>query len=87
MRIAIDNIAAISYLIVTVSADLSKERVMRKTYACAWCFEINEIFVDVSAGLDQKYVETCQVCCRNNSIHVRIDYYTRAVTLENEAEG
>ena len=60
---------------------------MRKIFRCAWCFEINEIDVDISAGEDQVYVEDCQVCCRPNTIHVRIELDTRQVVVENEAEG
>lgn len=60
---------------------------MRKTFQCAWCFEVNEIFVDISAGEDQVYEEDCQVCCRPNTIHVHIDLDTHQVEVENEAEG
>ena len=60
---------------------------MRKTFRCAWCFEINEIDVDLSAGEDQVFVEECQVCCRANTIHVHIDIDARQVAIENEAEG
>ena len=60
---------------------------MRKTFRCAWCFEMNEIFIDLSAGGDQVYVEDCQVCCRPNTIHVHIDLDTHQVTVENEPEG
>jgi hypothetical protein len=60
---------------------------MRKIFRCAWCFEINEIYVDISAGADQVYEENCQVCCRPNTIRVRIDLETRQVDVENEAEG
>jgi hypothetical protein len=60
---------------------------MRKTFSCAWCFEVNEIFIDLSAGEDQEYVEDCQVCCRPNTIRVHIDIDAHRVTLENEAEG
>lgn len=60
---------------------------MRKIFRCAWCFEVNEIDVDISAGEDQVFVEDCQVCCRPNTIHVLIDLDTRQVVVENEAEG
>ncbi len=60
---------------------------MRKIFRCAWCFEINELDVDISAGKDQVFVEDCQVCCRPNTIHVNIDLDTRQVAVENEAEG
>jgi len=60
---------------------------MRKIFRCAWCFEINEILVDLSAGKKQEYVEECQVCCRPNTMHIRIDPVKRFVTVENELEG
>ena len=60
---------------------------MRKTFRCAWCFEVNEILVDLSAGEDQVLVEDCQVCCRPNTVHIRIDIDTRQVIVENEQEG
>jgi len=60
---------------------------MRKIFRCAWCFEVNEIYVDLSGGEDQVYVEDCQVCCRPNTIHVNIDIDTRQVTVDNEPEG
>jgi len=60
---------------------------MRKTFRCAWCFEINEIFVDISGGEDQEYVEDCQVCCRPNTIRVHIDVDSHQVLVENEQEG
>ena len=60
---------------------------MRKTFRCAWCFEINEIFVDISGGENQEYVEDCQVCCRPNTIRVHIDVDSHRVLVENEQEG
>ncbi len=60
---------------------------MRKVYRCAWCLELNEIFIDISAGDDQVFTEDCQVCCRPNTIHVHIDAETPHVEVTNEAEG
>ena len=60
---------------------------MRKTFRCAWCFETNELDVDLSAGDKQVYTEDCQVCCRPNTIRIQIDEEMRRVVLENEAEG
>jgi Cysteine-rich CPXCG len=31
----------------------------------------NGTFVDVPAGMQQSYVEDCQVCCRPNVLHIR----------------
>ena len=42
-------------------------------YRCAFCGEVNEIDVDVSAGSRQSYVEDCQVCCRPNVLDVSFD--------------
>lgn len=39
---------------------------------CAYCGEENDLFVDVSAGVLQRYVEDCQVCCRPNMLTVSI---------------
>ncbi|MBI5647389.1 MAG: CPXCG motif-containing cysteine-rich protein [Ignavibacteriae bacterium] len=58
-----------------------------KTFRCAWCFEINEILVDISEGMDQVFVEDCQVCCRPNTIHVTIDDESLEITVSAEAEG
>jgi hypothetical protein len=60
---------------------------MNKTYRCAWCFELNEIFVDMSAGLDQVYTEECEACDHPNTIHVHIDPDTLHIIVEAEAEG
>jgi len=60
---------------------------MKKTFRCAWCFQLNEIFIDVSAGENQTFEEDCQVCCRPNTIHVFIDQETLHVEVESEAEG
>ncbi|MEM8931359.1 MAG: CPXCG motif-containing cysteine-rich protein [Acidobacteriota bacterium] len=47
-------------------------------YDCAFCGELNEIDVDLSAGRRQSYVEDCQVCCRPNVLAVRFDGEARA---------
>ena len=60
---------------------------MKKVFRCSWCFELNEIFIDISAGMDQVYEEDCQVCCRPNTIHVNIDQDSRRVEVDAEAEG
>ena len=43
------------------------------TYACAFCGEENETFVDPSGGRRQTYTEDCVVCCRPNLIAVELD--------------
>ena len=60
---------------------------MKKIFRCAWCFELNEIFVDISAGEDQEYTEDCQACCRPNTIHVSVDQDTLKAEVVAEAEG
>jgi hypothetical protein len=43
------------------------------TYACAFCGEENETFVDPTAGDRQTYTEDCVVCCRPNLITLILD--------------
>lgn len=43
------------------------------SYVCAYCFQVNEITVDGSGGLRQKYIEDCQVCCKPNNLIIVID--------------
>jgi len=56
------------------------------SFACAFCGELNETDVDVSAGKRQAYVEDCQVCCRPNLLHLRFDEENRA-QLDAEPES
>ena len=39
---------------------------------CPWCGEVNEIALDSGGGVEQDYVEDCQVCCR--PWRVRVHY-------------
>ena len=41
---------------------------METTYECVYCGQTNDLYVDLSAGVRQQYVEDCQVCCRPNLI-------------------
>ncbi|MEG3859903.1 CPXCG motif-containing cysteine-rich protein [Microcoleus sp. herbarium12] len=41
-------------------------------YYCAFCGEPSTTFVDISGGMEQSYIEDCQVCCRPNVLYVRI---------------
>jgi hypothetical protein len=43
------------------------------TYACAFCGEENDTFVDPGGGARQVYTEDCAVCCRPNLITVTLD--------------
>jgi hypothetical protein len=58
------------------------------TYACAFCGEDNDTFVDPGGGARQIYTEDCAVCCRPNLITVTLDADGDAqldVTQEYEA--
>jgi hypothetical protein len=46
---------------------------MNAGFQCAGCGEWNETTVDPSAGLNQVYVEDCQVCCQPNVLHIRYE--------------
>ena len=60
---------------------------MKKIFRCAWCFKLNEIFIDISAGGEQLFEEDCQVCSRPNTIRVHIDQDNLHVTVDSEEEG
>lgn len=53
-------------------------------YYCAFCGETNSTFVDLSAGLEQSYIEDCQVCCRPNILYVRIDEETLGIEIDTD---
>ena len=55
-------------------------------YICAFCGEANSTFVDISAGMQQSYVEDCQVCCRPNILFIRVDEHTLDVEIETDYE-
>lgn len=55
-------------------------------FFCAVCSEPNTTFVDISAGLTQRYVEDCQVCCRPNVLYISIDEETLDVEIATEYE-
>ena len=56
-------------------------------YSCAFCGEINTIFVDLSAGMSQSYVEDCQVCCRPNLLSLQVDEDTLDVEIFADCES
>ncbi len=39
--------------------------------SCPYCGEHVEVIVDPGGGLEQEYVEDCEVCCRPWQVHVR----------------
>ena len=45
---------------------------MQSQFWCAFCFQENPVWVDLSGGSEQRYVEDCQVCCRPNRLTVWI---------------
>ncbi len=53
-------------------------------YICAFCGESNTTFIDISGGMQQSYVEDCQVCCRPNILYVRIDEDTLDVEIDSD---
>ncbi len=56
-------------------------------YHCAFCGEPNTTFVDISGGMQQSYVEDCQVCCRPNILYVHFDEDTLDVTIDSDCES
>jgi hypothetical protein len=60
---------------------------MKKIFRCAWCLELNEIFIDITVGRNQTFTEDCQVCCRPNTIRVTLDDDSLHADVVAEAEG
>ena len=56
-------------------------------YTCAYCGESNLTFVDLSAGMQQSYVEDCQVCCQPNVLYLEIDEETLDIEINSEPES
>ncbi len=53
-------------------------------YFCACCGEPSTTFVDISGGMEQSYIEDCQVCCRPNVLSVRIDEDTLDIEIDTD---
>ncbi len=56
-------------------------------FYCAFCGEPNTTFVDISAGINQTYIEDCQVCCRPNQLYITFDEETLAVDIATDYAG
>ena len=56
-------------------------------YYCAFCGEPNTTFVDISGGMQQSYVEDCQVCCRPNILYIQFDENTLEVAINSDCES
>jgi hypothetical protein len=63
------------------------EALLSGSYVCASCFRVNEIEIDVVAGLKQTYVEDCSVCCRPNVQHISIDEMNGEASVEVDRES
>ena len=51
---------------------------------CVYCLQVNETVVDATAGLNQEYIEDCQVCCRPNNLVITIDEEMQEASIEAE---
>jgi hypothetical protein len=56
-------------------------------YTCAFCGEPNTTFIDISGGMQQSYIEDCQVCCRPNILYIAIDEDTLDIEINSDYEG
>jgi hypothetical protein len=55
-------------------------------YVCGGCGEWNETAVDESAGIRQRYVEDCQVCCKPNELRISWDARAEQFVIDAELE-
>ena len=42
------------------------------SFTCVYCFSTNETIVDTTGGMQQVYIEDCQVCCRPNQLTISV---------------
>ncbi len=49
-----------------------------------YCLQVNTIVVDSTAGLEQEYVEDCQVCCKPNKLVIVIDEELQSAEVYTE---
>lgn len=56
-------------------------------YYCAFCGEENTTFIDISGGMQQSYIEDCQVCCRPNVLYIRVDEDTLEIEIDSDYAG
>lgn len=55
---------------------------LESTFICTYCLQVNTILVDTTAGTLQEYTEDCQVCCRPNRLHIRINEEMEEAEIE-----
>lgn len=46
---------------------------IESTFVCPYCFQVNTVLVDISAGQRQEYIEDCEVCCRPANLVITVD--------------
>jgi hypothetical protein len=59
---------------------------MASEFFCAFCGESNLTFVDLTAGLYQRYTEDCQVCCHPNTLYITVDAENFEVEINSKYE-
>jgi hypothetical protein len=52
------------------------------TFVCVYCLQVNEVLVDTSGGMQQEYIEDCEVCCRPNKLTISIDGELQEASVE-----
>jgi hypothetical protein len=55
---------------------------MEQTFVCESCGASNDIFIDISGGAQQEFVQDCRVCCRPNVVKATFDGRTGKYRLE-----
>jgi hypothetical protein len=42
-------------------------------WACQYCGELNTVWIDLTVGEKQDFIEECRICCRPNRIIISKD--------------
>lgn len=58
---------------------------IESSFICTYCFQVNTILIDGSAGKKQEYVEDCEVCCKPNHLTVTVDENLESAEIYAEA--
>jgi hypothetical protein len=53
-------------------------------YVCPYCGQESTTEVDISQGMQQRYIEDCQVCCRPMTLYVVFDEEDHTVAIGAE---
>lgn len=58
---------------VEYSSCVNVKRMNETEFLCPYCWQVNTITIDITAGQKQTFTTDCEVCCRPIAITVNLD--------------